>query len=128
MGKRAIEVSSQLWQQIHTVGWRAGDKVIVECIEGLPESATFCDIDYWREDRVLTFVFEHPDWPAGDPEAYIPVINVEFRNYYDGARKAAEAVMTKYGGAGRQVRYEAKPVTIEELTKIIRVALEDCRE
>ena len=127
MGKRAVQVSNQLWQQILTVGWRAGDKAIVECIEGLPEDAVFYDVEYRGGFEVLHFVFEHPDWPEADSDANIPVMHVVYRNYYDGARKAAEAVMARCG-SGQQDRYGAKPVSIEELTEVIRVALEDCRE
>lgn len=126
MGKRAVEVSSQLWQQVCTVGWRAGDKSVVECVKGLPEGATFRDVNV--SDRgVITFIFEHPDWPETNPKHGIFVIGVEYRSYYNGARKAAEAVVARCG-LGGQVRYEARPVTVEELAEIIQVALEDCKE
>jgi hypothetical protein len=38
MGKRAIEISYELWKGMFTKGWCA-EKVV--CIEGLPESASF---------------------------------------------------------------------------------------
>ena len=119
MGKRAVEVSGELWQQICTAGWRAGDKAIVECIEGLPEDAVFYDVEYRGGFEVLHFVFEHPDWPEVKPGRDIPVISVAYRSYYGGARKAAEAVTARYG---------VGPVTVEELAEVIRVALEDCEE
>ena len=120
MGKRAVEVSGELWQQMCTVGWRAGDKAIVECVDGLPEGATFYGVEYRGGCEVLHFVFEHPDWPTEDRDAAaLPTISVVHRSYYDGARKAAEAIAA---------RYAAGLVTVEELAEIIRVALEDCRE
>ena len=128
MGRRAVQVSNELWQEMITTGWRFGDKRIVECVEGLPEDAVFYDVEYRGGFEVLHFVFEHPDWPEVDSDANIPVIDVSYRAYYNGARKAAEAVMTRYGSAGGQVRYEARPVTVEELAEIIHVALEDCKE
>ena len=120
MGKRAIEVSGQLWQEMTTVGWRCGDRSVVECIEGLPEDAVFYDVEYRGGFEALHFVFEHPDWPEREPGGDIPTLDVVHRSYYNGARKAARAIFAHQVDGG--------VCSIDELAKVIQAALEDCRE
>lgn len=79
MGKRAVRVSGELWQEICTVGWSGTS----ECVEGLPEGATFCNVavsllrelgEGAAQISTLAFIFEHPDWP--EVEGKVPVVNV----------------------------------------------------
>jgi len=84
MGKRAVQVSGELWQQICTVGW-TGNRL--ECIEGLPEGVTFHSAFYIPSvclgTHILTFVFEHPDWPKLELGEEIPMIEVVWKQTYD---------------------------------------------
>lgn len=125
MGKRTIEVSTELWRKICTVGWRVGDRSIVECTEGLPPGATFCDADYKEDQDTLVLVFEHPDWFEVESEADIPVIDVVYHSYYDGAKKAAEAILAQYIV---QDEFEFETVPVDELADVIQGALSDYRE
>ena len=83
MGKRAVEVSGEFWQEICTKGWSAGHPDRLECVEGLPEDATFVAAYYEQREGlalpIVVFVFEHPDWPEGISEYAIPYINVGFK-------------------------------------------------
>jgi len=89
MGKRAIEISGELWQEWLTRGFSIGFPDKIECTEGLPEGATFHAAFYrqWPGMSVsitpsLVFVFEHPDWPAQELGKVIPSIDVVFRKFY----------------------------------------------
>ena len=134
MGKRAVQVSNQLWQEICTIGWRAGDRSIVECVEGLPEGAVFYSA-YFKSNGeqplhrpILVFVFEHPDWPGHDEYQLgdnLPVIDVTHRSYYDGARRAAQAILAQYIV---QDEFEFETVPVDELAKVIQDTLSDYGE
>ena len=99
MGTKQIQVSSKLWQQMCTVGWRG----TLECTEGLPEGAVFCGVSYiFPEFRlpsvgapppslveymkfsqhIIALIFEHPDWPEIEPGEDTPVLRVGFRETY----------------------------------------------
>jgi len=88
MGKRAVQVSGSLWQQMCTTGWSVGapSRDGLECTEGLPEGATFHSAFYVPSmcsgTHILTLVFEHPDWPELVPGAEIPMIEIVWRQKY----------------------------------------------
>lgn len=90
MGKKAVRVSGELWQQICTIGWACGDGLSRDgliCTEGLPEGAIFHSAFYipsvYSGTHILTFVFEHPDWPELEPGQEIPMIEVVWKETYD---------------------------------------------
>lgn len=74
MGTKQIQVSCEFWQHICTVGWHGA----FECIEGLPEGATFCKA-FYKPSHVLVLVFEHPDWPEIESDENASVIEVVWK-------------------------------------------------
>jgi len=85
MGKKAVQLSGVIWQEICTAGWSIGAPTQdgLECIEGLPEGATFHSAFYIPSiclgTHILTLVFEHLDWPALVPGEEIPIIEIVWR-------------------------------------------------
>lgn len=69
MGKRAVQMSFELWSQMMTTGWQTDH---IECIEGIPEDARL--VDTFQTERAiqrgniyvpvhdLVCVFEHESW------------------------------------------------------------------
>lgn len=87
MGKRAIEISGELWQEWLTVGWSIGHPDKIECIEGLPEGAKFCSAYYENrnglgEMPILVLIFERPEWPELAEGAMVPTIRAEYGKFY----------------------------------------------
>ena len=81
MGKKAVQVSGELWQEICTVGWSVGAPDKVECIKGLPEGATFCEA-FYEYPHMFVFVFEHPDWPEIEPGEDMLIIEIAWGRTY----------------------------------------------
>lgn len=85
MGKRAVQVSGALWQEMCTTGWRVGapSQDGLECIEGLPEGAAFHSAFYNPSPclgtHLLMLIFEHPNWPALIPGEEIPTVEIVWR-------------------------------------------------
>ncbi len=84
MGLVSVYISGELWQEIMTVGWKAGD---IECVEGLPEGAIWKSVSYIGPRGsdpmpVLVFVFEHPNLEEVAKGAAIPVIDIVHKRTY----------------------------------------------
>ena len=105
MGKRIVSISGELFTEMITEGFQAGDEVeSVRCIEGLPEGAKFLGIDaiddvvYRRdtEPRLFTvrLLYEHPDWPDCGPP--YPMQQVTFQRGW----KAGDATFQRTVRAG----------------------------
>lgn len=71
MGRRTVEMTPELLQQMWTVGHRLDN---LECVEGLPPGAVH--IKSWYEDDELfpggriVMLFEHEAWPPLDGDGY----------------------------------------------------------
>ena len=83
MGRRAVGISLELWQQLSTQGYKSEN---IECVEGLPEDAQFVRA-FFDSDR-LTLIFKHPSWPEDvlQTDQNIPMIPVTFRTRYENDR------------------------------------------
>lgn len=90
MGLVYLQISGQLWQEIFTKGWKAGNGEIVECIEGLPEGAVCKSVFYKQWPAMsdlapapdLIFVFEHNDFDEVKPGAPIPMMHIVHQRHY----------------------------------------------
>ncbi len=93
MGLVHVQISSQLWQEMFTEGWKVGDGEVVkciECIEGLPKGAVCKSVFYQAWPKVsimatapdLIFVFEHPDFDEVEPGAPIPMMHIVHQRHY----------------------------------------------
>lgn len=86
MGLVSVEISGELWQEIMTVGWKAGDGRVIECIKGLPEGAIWRSVSYIGPRGsdpmpILVFTFEHPDFKELAKGASIPVIDIVHQKF-----------------------------------------------
>ncbi len=80
MGRRAIGISLELWQQWSTLGYKSE---YIECIEGLPEDAKFVRAFFGHRYNLI-LIFEHPDWSEDvlQTDQNIPMIPVTHQTRY----------------------------------------------